>query len=106
MRKPSLRVVQAEEGGWRQSGDDEESLKIENILESIPTTGLVSGGEWTGVPFKTLLELAGIQEGAVSVALHGWDEGRPDPVTNTSQPDALTSMWLTPVSSIMQRRCR
>ena len=33
------------------------------------------------VPFKTILERAGIQEGAVSVALHGWDEGKPDPVT-------------------------
>ena len=79
--KPSLRDAQAEEGGWRQSGDGEEALDIENILESIPTTGLVSGGEWTGVPLKTVLELAGIQKGAVSVALHGWDEGRPDPVT-------------------------
>ena len=33
------------------------------------------------MPFKTILERAGIQEGAVSVALHGWDEGKPDPVT-------------------------
>ena len=79
--KPSLRVVQAEEGGWRQSGDGDEALDIDNILQSIPTTGLVSGGEWTGVSFKTILELAGLQEGAVSVALHGWDEGKPDPVT-------------------------
>ena len=79
--KPSLRIVQAEEGGWRQSGDGEEALDINNILQSIPTTGLVSGGEWTGVPFKTVLEIAGIQEGAESVALYGWDEGKPDPVT-------------------------
>jgi DMSO/TMAO reductase YedYZ molybdopterin-dependent catalytic subunit len=79
--KPSLRDAQAEEGGWRQSGDGEEALDIQNILESIPTTGLVSGGEWTGVPLKTILDLAGIQEGAVSIALTGWDEGRPDPVT-------------------------
>jgi len=33
--KPSLRVVQAEEGGWRQSGDGEEALDINNILQSI-----------------------------------------------------------------------
>ena len=79
--KPSLRIVQAEEGGWRQSGDGEEALDINNILQSIPTTGLVSGGEWTGVPFKNVLEIAGIKEGAESVALYGWDEGKPDPVT-------------------------
>ena len=27
---------------------------------------------------KTVLDRAGVQEGAVSVALHGWDEGKPD----------------------------
>ena len=79
--KPSLRFVQAEEGGWRQDMDGDEKPDIESILQSIPTTCLVSGGEWTGVQFRTVLERAGIQEGAVSVALHGWDEGKPDPVT-------------------------
>ena len=39
MKKPSLRVVQAEEGGWRQTMDADETPDIENILESIPTTG-------------------------------------------------------------------
>ena len=81
MKKPSLRVVQAEEGGWRQTMDSDETPDIEDILQSIPSTGLVSGGEWTGVRFRTVLDRAGIQEGAVAVALHGWDEGKPDPVT-------------------------
>ena len=62
------------------SPEGEEALDINNILQSIPTTGLVSGGEWTGVPFKTILSVLAFK-GAVSVALHGWDEGKPDPVT-------------------------
>ena len=45
MKKPSLRVVQAEEGGWRQTMDSDETPDIEDILQSIPSTGLVSGGE-------------------------------------------------------------
>ena len=81
MKKPSLRVVQAEEGGWRQAMDSDETPDIEDIRQSIPSTGLVSGGEWTGVQLRSVLERAAIQEGAVCVALHGWDEGKPDPVT-------------------------
>ena len=81
MKKPSLRVVQAEEGGWRQTMDSDETPDIEDIRQSIPSTGLVSGGEWTGVQLGSVLERTGIQEGAVCVALHGWDEGKPDPVT-------------------------
>ena len=81
LQKPSLRYVHAEEGRAHQRMDSGETLSVEDMLQSIPMTGLVSGGEWTGVALKTVLERAGIQQGAVSVALHGWDEGRPDPVT-------------------------
>ena len=81
MRKPSFRVVQDEEGGWRQSMDADETPDIESILEAIPSTCLVSGGEWTGVQMKSLLDRAGVQKGAVCVALTGWDEGKPDPIT-------------------------
>lgn len=81
LKRPSMRVVQDEQSGWRQMTKEGEKPDIEDILETIPTTCLVSGGEWTGVQLRTVLKRAGVKEGAVSVALEGWDEGRPDPVT-------------------------
>ncbi len=81
MKKPSLRVKQNEEGGWNQMSGDGAPPDIEEILEAIPTTGLVSGGEWTGVPLRELLTRAGVRDGAVAVRVQGWDTGRPDPVT-------------------------
>ena len=84
MKKPSLRVVQAEEGGWRQAMDSDETPDIEDIRQSIPSTGLVSGGEWTGVQLRSVLERAAIQEGAVlrGAARLGRRKARPgDPVS-------------------------
>ncbi len=78
-KKPSLRVVQNEVGGWNNMGDDGDVPDIDAILAAIPSTCLVSGGEWTGVQFREVLNRAGVQKGAVCVALHGWDEGTPDP---------------------------
>ncbi len=79
--KPNLRVKQNEQGGWNQmKREDGGPPDINAILEAIPTTCLVSGGEWTGVPLRLVLEKAGVKPGAVSVKLKGWDTGRPDPV--------------------------
>ena len=42
--------------------------------------GLVSGGEFTGVPLHLVLEKAGITREAVSVRVQGFDRGAPQPV--------------------------
>jgi len=81
MKKPSLRVKQNEEGGWNQMTEDGEVPNIDEILEAIPTTCLVSGGEWTGVPLREVLTRAGVKDNAVAIRVQGWDTGRPDPVT-------------------------
>ena len=81
MKKPSLRVKQNEEGGWNQMSEDCEMPDIDEILEAIPTTCLVSGGEWTGVPLREVLNRAGVKDSAVAIRVQGWDTGRPDPVT-------------------------
>lgn len=48
-------------------------------LSSSGYTGLVSTGEFTGVPLATVLEKAGLRPNAVSVRTEGFDQGRPDP---------------------------
>lgn len=48
-------------------------------LEAIPVTGMVSAGEFTGVPLREVLTLAGVRPGSVAVRLQGADRGRPDP---------------------------
>jgi sulfane dehydrogenase subunit SoxC len=42
-----------------------------------PHTGQTSSGEFTGVPLATVLELAGLKPGAVSVLGRGFDHGTP-----------------------------
>jgi DMSO/TMAO reductase YedYZ molybdopterin-dependent catalytic subunit len=39
--------------------------------------GIVSGGEWTGVPLAAVLEQAGVKPGGVSVLAQGFDRGLP-----------------------------
>jgi DMSO/TMAO reductase YedYZ molybdopterin-dependent catalytic subunit len=39
--------------------------------------GVLSSGEWTGVPLATVLDKAGVKSGAVSVLAQGFDRGRP-----------------------------
>jgi DMSO/TMAO reductase YedYZ molybdopterin-dependent catalytic subunit len=41
-------------------------------------TNLCSGGEWTGTPLSEVLKRAGINEGAVSVRMVGFDVGTPN----------------------------
>jgi DMSO/TMAO reductase YedYZ molybdopterin-dependent catalytic subunit len=81
--KPSRLKVQEEQGGWNQMAGEEDgddgSANIDEIFDAIPTTCLVSGGEWTGVRLKDVLELAGVKPEATHVHLVGYDEGRPDP---------------------------
>jgi DMSO/TMAO reductase YedYZ molybdopterin-dependent catalytic subunit len=60
-------------------GDKKERPKIEDVLDAVPTTCLVSGGEWTGVPLVELLKAAGVKPGVKSVHFVGYDTGRPDP---------------------------
>lgn len=81
VKKPSLRVKQNEEGGWNQMSEEGDKPNIEEILEAIPTTCLVSGGEWTGVPLHEVLTRAGVKDNAVAIRVQGFDTGRPDPVT-------------------------
>jgi DMSO/TMAO reductase YedYZ molybdopterin-dependent catalytic subunit len=78
--KPTRLKKQKEQGGWNQMGaKDGERPKIEDVLDAVPTTCLVSGGEWTGVPLMHLLNMVGLKSGIESVHFVGYDEGRPDP---------------------------
>ena len=79
-RKPTRLKKQKEQGGWNQmGGKSNERPKIEDVLDSVPTTCLVSGGEWTGTPLLELFKLVGMKPGAKSVYCVGYDRGRPDP---------------------------
>ena len=78
-KKPTRLKKQKEQGGWNQMGDKKERPKIEDVLDAVPTTCLVSGGEWTGVPLVELLKAAGVKPGVKSVHFVGYDTGRPDP---------------------------
>jgi len=78
--KPSRLKRQNEQGGWNQMGTtDGERPRIEDVLDAVPTTCLVSGGEWTGVPLALLLETVGVKSNVESVHVVGYDQGRPDP---------------------------
>ena len=78
--KPTRLKKQKEQGGWNQmGGKDGERPTIEDVLDAVPTTCLVSGGEWTGVPLVELLKMAGVRPGVESVHFVGYDTGRPDP---------------------------
>jgi DMSO/TMAO reductase YedYZ molybdopterin-dependent catalytic subunit len=78
--KPTRLKKQKEQGGWNQMGDKTAGRpKIEDVLNAVPTTCLVSGGEWTGAPLAELLDLVGIRPGVRSVHFVGYDRGRPDP---------------------------
>lgn len=51
----------------------------EEIANAIPTTGMSSAGEFTGVPLREVLKLAGVDPRAVAFRFQGFDQGRPDP---------------------------
>ncbi|MEQ9451143.1 MAG: molybdopterin-dependent oxidoreductase [Pseudomonadales bacterium] len=72
-RKPSLLPPgQSNIGNFRN--------KDEQInAQSIPTNGMSSAGEFTGVPLREVLQMAGVKDGAVAIRMVGFDVGRPDP---------------------------
>ncbi|MBX3511980.1 MAG: molybdopterin-dependent oxidoreductase [Xanthobacteraceae bacterium] len=79
-KKPS-RILrpQVEQGGWNNMSNEGEKPTMEQILEAIPSSGVVSGGEWTGVSLHEVLKRAGVKPEATCVHIIGYDEGRPDP---------------------------
>ena len=81
--KPSIRTLRRRTESLSASGKEEEArLRRRQVrqLKSIPSTCMVSGGEWTGVPFAEDLQRAGIKERGRG-ATRRWDRGRPDPIT-------------------------
>ena len=80
-RKPSLRVKQNETGSaWDQVDKGKPLPDMKDIFDAIPSSNLVSGGEWTGVPLRVVLERAGVGPSAAGVRFRGWDQGKPDPI--------------------------
>ncbi len=77
--KPVIRRANEDIAAWfaKRSGKVESK---EDSLAAPRSTNLCSGGEWTGVPLRVVLERAGLKPGAVGVRLQGWDRGRPDPM--------------------------
>ncbi len=64
-------------------------------------TGAIGNGEWTGVPLRDVLELAGITDAAVSVLLIGQDTESPEggfrrvvPIEKAMHPDTLLAYAL------------
>jgi DMSO/TMAO reductase YedYZ molybdopterin-dependent catalytic subunit len=79
-RKPTRLKKQKDQGGWNQmGGKNGDKPRVEDIMDAVPTTCLVSGGEWTGTPLVELLKLVGLKSGIQSVHCVGYDTGRPDP---------------------------
>jgi DMSO/TMAO reductase YedYZ molybdopterin-dependent catalytic subunit len=80
---PSFDLSEADGIHWRLSGKkrDKPITDADVLVKSIPSTCMLSGGEWTGVPFAEVLNRAGLKSSAVAVRLEGWDRGRPDPIT-------------------------
>lgn len=56
-----------------------EKPSIQELSEASPSTGYLSGGEFTGVALAEVLKKVGLKSNAVSVRAEGFDQGRPDP---------------------------
>ncbi len=82
-QKPSFELSEEDGIHWRLSGKKREQpiTDAEVLLKTIPSTCLVSGGEWTGVPLAELLKRVGARSNAVAIRFEGWDRGKPDPIT-------------------------
>lgn len=76
-KKPSR--LKKQTGAWNDAVGAGGKPTIEDMHDTLPTTCIVSGGEWTGVPLAEVLRLAGVKAGVESVHLVGYDQGRPDP---------------------------
>ena len=66
--------------------------------------GAVSTAEWTGVPLRALLELAGLADDACEIVLEGADRGAPkeEPVP----PGPISYVWSLPRAKAMQPEVR
>ncbi len=81
MPKPSYELDDGEGFlKWRGMADQPD-FDMAELAHANPSTGHVSGGEWTGVPLREVLTRAGVKDSAVAVRFEGFDEGRPDPTT-------------------------
>lgn len=78
--KPTYILEDGKGMTWRGRAD-QENFNMEDVAGLNPSTCFMSGGEWTGVPLKKLLEAAGVKKSAVAIRVEGFDEGRPDPTT-------------------------
>jgi len=77
-KKPSLLALKEMDFSALKAGDGK-LPSMENLTDTLPTTGMSSAGEFTGVPLREVLKLAGVKDNAVAVRLVGFDTGRPDP---------------------------
>lgn len=75
--KPSYEMGDGAGMDWRGAASQPDFSM--DVLASAPNTCYLSGGEWTGVPLRHVLQRAGLKPSAVAVRLEGFDEGRPDP---------------------------
>src|SRR3982075_4773514 len=62
--------------------------------------GAVSNAEWTGVPLRALLELAGLSEDACEIVLEGADRGTPK--EEPRPPDPISYAWSLPRAKAIQ----
>src|SRR3984893_16515409 len=62
--------------------------------------GAVSNAEWTGVPLRVLLELAGLADDACEIVLEGADRGTPP--GEHVPPGPISYVWSIPRAKAMQ----
>jgi DMSO/TMAO reductase YedYZ molybdopterin-dependent catalytic subunit len=77
--KPS-RLPRADLGNLARLLKSGHKPSFEELSDASSGTGLVSAGEFTGVPLAEVLKKAGLKPTAVSVRAEGFDRGRPDPM--------------------------
>lgn len=76
--KPSFLIDDELAMTW-QGKANEADFKMDEIAGVNPTTCFLSGGEWTGVALREVLNAASLKDTAVAIRIEGFDEGRPDP---------------------------
>jgi DMSO/TMAO reductase YedYZ molybdopterin-dependent catalytic subunit len=77
--KASRRVSgEGEDINWRDMVARGE-IDLDESRALVPSTCLVSGGEWTGIRLSEVLNRAGVKDTAVAIRVEGFDRGRPDP---------------------------
>jgi DMSO/TMAO reductase YedYZ molybdopterin-dependent catalytic subunit len=76
--KPTYELEDGAGMAWRGKAD-QSNFDMDQVANLNPSTCFMSGGEWTGIPLRELLNAAGLKDTAVAVRIEGFDEGRPDP---------------------------